>query len=153
MAESPRKRFREEGKEETGEEDVTKRQRSLNHILSLLESDEEEPTEDLSPLITTLQQELVSSSAEPNPVGPTISGHVDDPTAIPTHSLVEGEEEEMIRQLLEASNDELGIPHVEKNQKENGVGESGGVFGYDGFWEIEDEAANYYTLLQSELFM
>ncbi|KAK9074598.1 hypothetical protein SSX86_007196 [Deinandra increscens subsp. villosa] len=71
------------------------------------------------------------------------------------------EKESVIRHLLEASDDELGIPsRVDGgiNGGDNGDGGddvSGSGYGdfLFGLWEIEDEAANYFTLLQSELFM
>lgn len=61
----------------------------------------------------------------------------------------EGERERVMRHLLEASDDELGIPNGEFL-----VGEGvDGVALSDALWELEDEAANYYTLFQSQLFM
>ncbi|PWA62123.1 hypothetical protein CTI12_AA366780 [Artemisia annua] len=64
----------------------------------------------------------------------------------------EDEKESVIRHLLEASDDELGLPAVTKG------GDDVAEVSYygdlcDGLWELEDEVANYYTLLQSELFM
>nr|GEZ06702.1 hypothetical protein [Tanacetum cinerariifolium] len=64
----------------------------------------------------------------------------------------EDEKERVIRHLLEASDDELGLPAVTKG------GDDVAEMSYygdicDGLWELEDEVANYYTLLQSELFM
>lgn len=162
MAESPRKRFREEETSSETLEDGAeiKRQRSFHQILSILESEEDEPTQDLSSLVTTLQQELSSPNplsdplAEPTQLSPTQP----DPTSTSSSSssfsaLVDEEEEEVLRHLLEASDDDLGIP-----QPENGGGvavsrEGSEVFTYDEIWELEDVAANYYTWLQSELFM
>ncbi|KAK1425791.1 hypothetical protein QVD17_21150 [Tagetes erecta] len=80
------------------------------------------------------------------------------------------EKESVIRHLLEASDDELGIPSRVDGGGDGGDGGGGGgsddvAGGYfgdfefglgDGLWELEDEVANanyYYTLLQSELFM
>ncbi|KAK9050992.1 hypothetical protein SSX86_027617 [Deinandra increscens subsp. villosa] len=71
----------------------------------------------------------------------------------------EDEKERVIRHLLEASDDELGIPsRVDVGDAGDGGGGGGGCGDFpvglcDGLWELEDEAANYYTLLQSELFM
>ncbi|KAL6953598.1 hypothetical protein U1Q18_029278 [Sarracenia purpurea var. burkii] len=61
----------------------------------------------------------------------------------------EGETERFMRRLLEASDDELGIPN------RVGSGDDEGMNGGDdlSLWELEDEAASYYTLFQSELFL
>lgn len=176
MAETPLKRQREETQIEDCEE--SKRHKSYSHILSLLEAEEEEPTQDLSSLITTLQQELSSDpifnplsfpTAEPDPENPTsASATVEDQTSASSSfssssssALVLKEDEEddkerVIRHLLEASDDELGIPNREvgvaydRDEGFDGVD----VFSLcDGLWELEDEAANYYALMQSELFM
>ena len=61
------KRPREEAQVERGldfEEDYSssKRHKPYNHILSLLDSEEEDSTQDLSPLMTTLQQEITCAS-------------------------------------------------------------------------------------------
>ena len=66
MAESSQKRCREEEETQQGEAE-TKRQCSFHHILSILESDEEDPTQDLSSLITTLQQEVFSPQPQSEP--------------------------------------------------------------------------------------
>ncbi|XP_058096556.1 uncharacterized protein LOC131242136 [Magnolia sinica] len=147
--EPSRKRFREEGDGEEGEE-TKRRSCSYHKILSLLESEEEEPTQDVSSLISTLQQEL-SSDPPSEPADPNQSS-LENPTSPPPPVFKEEEDEMMmIRHLLEASDDELGIPTPEN---ERGFEEEiGKISTYDGFWEMEDEAANYYTLLQSELFM
>lgn len=79
--------------------------------------------------------------------------------ASPSSAASAGEEddkEKMIRHLLEASDDELGLPNrIDFNGDTNfdNVGHS--VFSVcdGGLWELEDEAANYYTLLQAQLFM
>ncbi|KAG7980646.1 hypothetical protein I3843_05G192800, partial [Carya illinoinensis] len=139
---------------------------------SLLEVEEVEPTQDLSSLITTLQQELSSDSifnplsfpsSKSDPKNPsTATATLEDQTSSSTLLLKEDEDQEddkerVIRHLLEASDDELGIPN-----REVGVVYDGDIDGFnggdglslcDGLWELEDEAANYYTLLQSELFM
>ncbi|KAG9451250.1 hypothetical protein H6P81_011215 [Aristolochia fimbriata] len=156
-AETARKRFREE-EADSGTE--TKRQcsSSLNNILSLLESEEEEPTEDLSNILTTLEQELSTSSSSPSSSEPGVESLAEP--ALETAEVAQaekgGEGEVVMKHLLEASDDELGIPSWENGEGVEARGESRGVgefLGYDGFWEFEDEAANYYTLLQSELFM
>ncbi|PON70374.1 zinc finger CCHC domain protein [Parasponia andersonii] len=177
MAETPLKRQREETQiENIGEEDCYKRQKSFSDILSLLDEEEEEPNQDLSSLMTTLQQELSSESgSDPNsfgtgetdPENPTTasSAAVEDYTwaSYSNSPLVskedEPEEEEekgrVMRHLLEASDDELGIPNVEAGSGRE-IGFNGGDSGFsvsEGLWELEDEAANYYALLQSELFM
>ncbi|GLT98403.1 hypothetical protein SLE2022_159090 [Rubroshorea leprosula] len=171
MAETPVKRQREETYIPEEIEEV-KRQKSFNHILSLLESEEDEPTQDLSSLITSLQQEL-SSESVPGLVPGSTTVDTDGATAATTvedyrsascsssSSNLLKDEEDVIRHLLEASDDELGIPNREAGvEVVGGGGEdlNGGGDGLlpvwsDGFWELEDEAANYYTLLQSELFM
>lgn len=173
MAETPLKRQREETQVE---EEDSKRHKSYNHILSLLEADEEEPTQDLSSLITTLQQELSSDSSfdpvqcpvsEADPENSTTASAILECTSSSTSSspsssttvvLKEGQEDDregFIRHLLEASDDELGIPHSEVRLDEGGYGfhEVDLWCLGNGLWELEDEAANYYTLLQSELFM
>ncbi|KAG6654325.1 hypothetical protein I3843_05G126700 [Carya illinoinensis] len=180
MAETPLKRHREETQMDDCED--SKRHKSYNHILSLLEAEaeEEEPTQDLSSLITTLQQELSSDSIfnplsfptadAVDPENPTTaSTTLEDQTSSSSSSsssyssstllLKEDEEEDdkdrVIRHLLEASDDELGIPNREVGEVYGGnEGFNGDGFSLcDGLWELEDEAANYYTLLQSELFM
>ena len=144
------------------EEEDSKRHRSYNHILSILEADEEEPTQDLSSLMTTLQQEL-SSDSNFDPVqcpaseaDPEISttGSSSSPSSS-TLVLEEEDKEEFIRHLLEASDDELGIPNraMSGYDGEYGFHEGDLLCWGNGLWELEDEAANYYTLLQSELFM
>ncbi|KAK2636245.1 hypothetical protein Ddye_031037 [Dipteronia dyeriana] len=176
MAETPSKRLREETQIDVEE---TKRHKSYNHILSLLEAEEEEPTQDLSSLIITLQQELSSDSVvDPIPSQTadndressnltTATGEysiANSSTSSPRSSCSKGDEEDdgqkVIRHLLEASDDELGIPNMDVACAENGVYGVGDFNGGDVFalcdglmWELEDEAANYYTLLQSELFL
>ncbi|XVF43096.1 hypothetical protein PTKIN_Ptkin02bG0012700 [Pterospermum kingtungense] len=198
MAElTPCKRQREEtqSSEEHVEAETKRHKSSYNDILSLLEADEDEPNQDLSSLITTLQQELSSDSVLDDPVPcptttttTTATGEADQENvtisataAVATNSTVtgfedytsatsslkedeeQGDKESVIRHLLEASDDELGIPNrgegegvgVEVVEFDEGFN-NGGNIGFslcDGLWELEDEAANYYTLLQSELFM
>ncbi|TKY69700.1 hypothetical protein E2542_SST05982 [Spatholobus suberectus] len=69
----------------------------------------------------------------------------------------ESDRERVMRHLLQASDDELGIPN--SGDGLFGFGENGFNNG-DGFsslcdklWELEDERANYYAFLQSELFL
>lgn len=182
MAETPLKRQREETQIEDYEE--SKRHKSFNHIVSLLDAEEEEPNQDLSSLITTLQQELSSDSNSHSIFDPlSFPTAENDPESLTTASSTmkdqnftsssssssspkvlskedEGDDKErVIRHLLEASDDELGIPNREVGVGvvyDFGVEGLNGGDGYsfcDGLWELEDEAANYYTLLQSELFM
>ena len=180
MAETPLKRQREETQIE--DYDESKRHKSFNHIVSLLDAEEEEPNQDLSSLITTLQQELSSDSNSHSIFDPlSFPTAENDPESLTTASSTmqdqnftsssssspkalskggeEDDKERVIRHLLEASDDELGIPNREGGVGvvyDFGVEGLNGGDGYsfcDGLWELEDEAANYYTLLQSELFM
>ncbi|MCL7032893.1 hypothetical protein MKW94_029423 [Papaver nudicaule] len=141
---------------------------SYNQILSILdteeEQEEEELVEDISSLITSLQQEISTSDlptreTTTNPISDSSCGFEDSSSSASSNE-DEEDKERVIRHLLEASDDELGIPQVgldfefdeEEVRSNNG---HDGLFnmGYDGLWEFEDETANYYTLLQSELFM
>ncbi|KAK9277357.1 hypothetical protein L1049_006899 [Liquidambar formosana] len=163
MAETPLKRQRDETQLVEEIEDP-KRQKSYNHILSLLEADEEEPQQDLSSLMTTLENELSYDSAfdplafsvsETDPENPATGTTSDYGSSSPVKEEEEDDKERVIRHLLEASDDELGIPHrdVRVGDGEDGFNGGDGFSFCDGLWELEDEAANYYTLLQSELFM
>ncbi|PIN04082.1 hypothetical protein CDL12_23383 [Handroanthus impetiginosus] len=168
MAETQQKRLREESNElESDENSNSKRQKPYNNILSLLdEEEEEEPNQDLSAIFTTLQQELSSSTScdstafdfgsPPFTAGEEVQ-HL-QPTAGPSTSVDCGEEDDgvksVMRHLLEASDDELGIPNKEDNNVEISFSENFPfAFSDNGLWELEDVAANYYTMLQSELFM
>ncbi|KAJ7953787.1 Zinc finger CCHC domain protein [Quillaja saponaria] len=187
MEETPLKRQREENQVEENGEEECKRHKSYNNILSLLESEEEEPTQDISSLITTLQQELsptdcnfdtlLNSPPENDQNNPAIASstsslllkdHNSSASSNFTSSAIlkEDEEEEVddkemvMRHLLEASDDELGIPNkgynglVDHVELEDGFSVGGDGFGLGNrLWELEDETANYYTLLQSELFL
>ncbi|XP_059658498.1 uncharacterized protein LOC132304796 [Cornus florida] len=171
MAETSSKRQREETHVEDCED--PKRYKSYNHILSILEDEEDESNQDLSSFLSTLQQELSFDSiatVDPLPcptseaethncaVGSTASDY--SPVSS-SHVLKEEDGERVMRHLLEASDDELGIPH--RTDGGGGGGDddrdviNGGDHAFafsDGLWEFEDhEAANYYALLQSELFM
>lgn len=182
MAEQmPLKRPREETQ---SSDEETKRHKSYNHILSLLEAEEDEPNQDLSSLLTTLQQELSSDSVlddplpyptsaasgadqenpRPNTTAEATNTDTDTITITITGSLededVQDDKEQVIRHLLEASDDELGIPSREDGvdvgvfESEQGCNNGGnGLALCDRLWELEDEAANYYILLQSELFL
>ncbi|MCD7461220.1 hypothetical protein HAX54_045566 [Datura stramonium] len=171
MAESPQpiKRSREES-HETEEYfcEENKRHKSYNDILSILEEEEygfESDPVSGSDIFTTLQQELLPNDGfglGPDPVSETGSGN--SQICSSASSSKEDEEDDrssVIRHLLEASDDELGIPSGDGINgsdfplvEENSI--DGGDFPFaisDGLWELEDETANYYSLLQSELFM
>ncbi|KAJ0257762.1 hypothetical protein HA466_0085760 [Hirschfeldia incana] len=170
MAETtPIKRRREE--ETLAEEETIKRQKpSFSHndqILCLLDDSDEinQPNNDLTSFINALQQEILS-----NDKNATVSGvsNVEDSSTSSVSSKeddVDDENNEKVMQhLLEASDDELGIPNTgfgESNYDmvKNAINQDY-VYGTslldgfgDAFWELEDVAANYYTLLQSELFL
>ncbi|KAG7032206.1 hypothetical protein SDJN02_06249, partial [Cucurbita argyrosperma subsp. argyrosperma] len=173
------KRQRDEAQmEEMSEGEELKRQKSYDQILSLLEEEEEEAVEDLSSIISSLQQEISSSSSSSSspcstkwhPISKqtnTQKAEMEEAAASAECGSVEdyasccccssssvneeegGERERVMRHLLEASDDELGIPNSEFM-----VGEGvDGVALCDALWELEDEAANYYTLFHSQLFM
>lgn len=161
MAETQPKRPREPEQQEffPCEMEITKRHKnSYNQILSILddntEDEQQETTQDLTDFFTALQQELSSSDPLPE-----LAGKPDQTVKEETE---DGDKERVIRHLLEASDDELGIPNrVADGDGDGGgdddvlAGEEGGfpVALCDGLWELEDEAANYYTLLHSELIM
>ena len=144
------KRAREEEEIEIEGEDL-KRQKSYKDIITLLEEDEDDPNEDLSAIISTLQEELSSggSASDPEPEKPSSSGSEEEER--------EGEGEKVMRHLLEASDDELGIPSTDGFDSATGGHADGGDLLFpigETLWEFEDhEAANYYNLLQSEIFM
>ncbi|CAH8327094.1 unnamed protein product [Eruca vesicaria subsp. sativa] len=171
------KRQRDEQEQKTIPQEDTKKQKpssfsnsSYNQdqcLLDVVEAQNEEDN-DLTSLITTLQQEL--STEEQNATVfdiPAISSSSCSSSSSSCGSKdeeYESDKEKVMKHLLEASDDELGIPNTEfgesnyemiKNESNqdyvNGFSLLDG-FG-DGFWELEDEVANYYTLLQSELFM
>lgn len=187
MAETPLKRQREE-ETETAAFEETKRHKSYNDILSFLDSEEDEPNEDLSSLITTLQQEITpevvvfeeSSKTENDQNAPgnhhgSASSSSSSSYSSESSCSKEDDKERVIRHLLEASDDELGIPNMEVGSSNTTSTVSSSIDDYgevgfdggdnvngngnidfalcDGLWALEDEAANYYTLLQSELFM
>ncbi|XP_039065378.1 uncharacterized protein LOC120210757 [Hibiscus syriacus] len=118
---TPLKRQREETQIPDEE---TKRHKSYNHILSLLESEEDEPNQDLSSLITALQHELSSDTV------------LDDILAL------EADQENPRPAIATETADAV-----------TGAADGGIRMIKSRLWELEDEAANYYTLLQSELFL
>ncbi|KAL2484596.1 hypothetical protein Adt_29352 [Abeliophyllum distichum] len=157
MAETQLKRQREEFHEaETSNFDDTdsKRHKSYDNILSILdeeeEAEEEEPNKDFSAIFTTLQQELSSSFVSPPPCTAEESGLDHNQTTATSAdcsprsggSAKEYEDDDsvkiMIRRLLEASDDELGIP----NRVDEEIKSEGNRLLCDGLWELEDEAAN-----------
>ncbi|GFP86180.1 hypothetical protein PHJA_000761800 [Phtheirospermum japonicum] len=171
MAETqtPQKRLRDEKAQEGSAGsgfDGSKRQKPYNNIISLLDDDDEEEVEpshepshelshDLSAIFTTLQQELTSFGSPPSS-----AAAADDMAG--RHVTGGGDGEEglklaVMRHLLEASDDELGIPNRSTDEINPDILDSGEnfnvAFNDDGLWEFEDETANYYTGLQSELFM
>ncbi|KAL0447061.1 UNVERIFIED_CONTAM: hypothetical protein Slati_1834000 [Sesamum latifolium] len=177
MAETQQKRLREEShdSESLGFDDSnsnSKRQKPYTNILSLLDQEEEEeqPNQDLSAIYTTLQQELSSSTSSESAAFDfdytsfTAAEEQEEtphqqPTAGPSTSAVCADEDEgvksVMRHLLEASDDELGIPNTEDNYNVEISSDENFPFAFadDGLWEFDDVAANYYTMLQTELFM
>lgn len=165
MAESQLKREREEALE--CDENAKRHRPSYNQILSILDEEEDVSNQDLSDMFKTLQEEL-SSDSDSATVDPSQSctsteetGHQSGVASVPEYyslsSKEEDDEEEarinVMRHLLEASDDELGLPTIsESGDEETNSGEILFNLG-EGLWEFEDDAANYYTLLQSELFM
>lgn len=176
-ASSPLKRQREEYEQETVLQEDTKRQKPsssstvYNQVQCLLYDEEakNEAEHDLASLITSLQQEI--STEEENAAvfaNPALSSSACSSSSSSCDSKedeYEGEKEKVMKHLLEASDDELGIPNTDfggshyemiKNEtNQDYIDEFSLIddgFG-NGLWELEDEAANYYTLLQSELFM
>ncbi|XP_021722928.1 uncharacterized protein LOC110690412 [Chenopodium quinoa] len=172
---SPSKRQREDEAIIQEDEDVFKRQKSYKDIITLLEEEEDEPSDDLSSLISTLQEEIstTTSSSSPSQHGPdpvhdpASSGPYETDPENPSIGSGSGAEERnnVMRHLLEASDDELGLPNSSLSDgfdevAGNGQFDGGDFFfdttvGGEGLWEFEDrEAANYYSLLQStEIFM
>ncbi|CAO2829612.1 unnamed protein product [Amaranthus hypochondriacus] len=164
------KRPREETQDviEQQEEDLFKRQKSYKEILTLLE-EEDEPVEDLSSLISTLQEEISSSSAvsssesDPTHDAPRSGSEIPSTGSGSGSGSEEDEQENVMRHLLEASDDELGIPNSSNvtegfDEVVGGQVDGGDMFspvGGEGIWEFEDfEAANYYNMLQScEIFL
>ncbi|KAI6686448.1 hypothetical protein NL676_032361 [Syzygium grande] len=166
MADTSLKRQREEAEEthvDGQAEDEAKRLKlppppppSCPGILSFLDDqldDGQISSQDLSSLISALQDELDSSESDPGlPSEPELASPSSSSSSPEEESDGDEDKEKVFRHLLVASDDELGLPSREDEVAEAGAG---GVefLSYDGLWELEDEAANYYTLLQSELFM
>ncbi|XP_019164888.1 PREDICTED: uncharacterized protein LOC109161038 isoform X2 [Ipomoea nil] len=161
------KRQREESREET-EGEMSKRCKPYDHILSILEDEEEEEPNTAQQveaelgIFTTLQQEISSSSSSSSEFSSEFGAVLGDPAGevSPDPSSAEDDDRiDVIRHLLEASDDELGIPNLGTdggdNADENGTDGQDFPFSLcdDGLWEFEDQSANYYSLLQSELFM
>nr|GMD27476.1 uncharacterized protein LOC109166109 [Ipomoea batatas]GME09840.1 uncharacterized protein LOC109166109 [Ipomoea batatas] len=153
------KRQRGEAIEE--EEEASKRHKySYNHLMSILDEEEEDndkSVQDLSAILTALQQELCSPSSSPSPA--TAAGEAEPPAGVTASSEEDenGDRFSVIKHLLEASDDELGIP---AGGGVDGAGAGAGAGAdfpaislSDGLWELEDESANYYSLLHSQLFM
>ncbi|KAL2233561.1 uncharacterized protein LOC105156547 [Sesamum indicum] len=177
MAETQQKRLREESHvseslEFDDSNSNSKRQKPYTNILSLLDEEEEEeqPSQDLSAIFTTLQQELSSSPSSDSAAydfdytsftaAEQEGTPHQQPTAAPSTSAVCADEDEgvksVMRHLLEASDDELGIPNTEDNCNVVISSDENFPFAFaadDGLWEFDDVAANYYTMLQTELFM
>lgn len=178
LTKRPREEEPLENKDSTYEllESLSKRHRTYNHILSLLESEEDDSTQDLSSLITSLQQEITNCASDSDTLlnqhsltntttTTTTNSNLEDcsssTTKYSSDMMEEHDDKEgVMRHLLEASDDELGIPNKEDESLD--LGEDGFKFnGGDMFssicdgllWELEDEAANYYDLLQSQLFL
>ncbi|CAF2110221.1 hypothetical protein Bca4012_094615 [Brassica carinata] len=174
MAETtPLKRHREE--ETLAEEETNKRQKpssssfsSYNdQILCLLDDSDELnlPNNDLTSFINALQQDI--SPDDQNGVVSGVSNVEDSSTSCVSSKeddVDEENKEKVMQHLLEASDDELGLPNNEfgESNYEMIKNESSQDYVYgdslldgfgDAFWELEDEAANYYTLLQSQLFL
>ncbi|KAL3644558.1 hypothetical protein CASFOL_009738 [Castilleja foliolosa] len=158
MAENQQKRLRSEDDNLEFDDSLSnsKRPKPYNNILSLLDEDDEceEQNQDLSAIFKTLEREITSSEDAFD----FESQSEDDRKA---DVIVDGDEgvESVMRHLLEASDDELGIPSTEDYNNFN-FDEIRSNDDYEfanfvdiGLWELEDVAANYYTVLQSELFM
>ncbi|KAJ4879725.1 Uncharacterized protein Rs2_36779 [Raphanus sativus] len=170
---TPLKRHREE--ETLAEEETNKRQKPStssfsshnDQILSLLNDSDElnQPNNDLTSFLNSLQQDI--SSDDQNGVLSRVSNVEDSSTSCVSSKeddVDEEAKETVMQHLLEASDDELGLPSNEfgesnyemiKNEiSQDYVCGDNLLDGFgDAFWELEDEAANYYALLQSELFL
>ncbi|KAL3840598.1 hypothetical protein ACJIZ3_025189 [Penstemon smallii] len=167
MAETQPKRLREE----SHHEENSKRQKPYNNIFSFLDEDEVEEqlelSQDLSAIFTTLQRELSTDSSSTFEFDSLPS--TTEESAAPDHgttgspnytSDLDDGLRSVMTHLLEASDDELGIPNIEGpdgnfNNTADARSDEINPFAFNdhGLWELEDEAANYYTVLQSELFM
>ncbi|CAN7053744.1 unnamed protein product [Brassica rapa subsp. trilocularis] len=172
---SPFKRQRDEQEQETIPHEESKRQKTsssstwYNEVQCLLDNVEaqNEADSDLTSLITTLQQEISTEEKNvvfENPPLSSSSCYSSSSSCAPKEEDCESDKENVMKHLLEASDDELGIPNTEtggsnyeivnSETNQDYINEFSLLDGFgDGLWELEDEVANYYTLLQSELFM
>ncbi|KAG2322289.1 hypothetical protein Bca4012_056931 [Brassica carinata] len=175
-ASSPLKRQREEHEQETMLQEDTKRQKPsssstlFNQVQCLLYDEEakNEAEHDLASLITSLQQEISTEEANAavlaNLALSSSSCSSSSSSCVSKEDEYESDKEKVMKHLLEASDDELGIPNtdsggsnyelINNETNQDYINEFSLIDGFgNGLWELEDEAANYYTLLQSELFM
>ncbi|KAI3429151.1 uncharacterized protein J3R85_008569 [Psidium guajava] len=153
------------------EEEEGKREQPYKDILSLLEEEEDVAGQDLSSLIASLQHELASgpgpsaasADKEADPEAPSSSA---PPSPPPAGEGGGGDERERVmRRLLEASDDELGLPSRESSEAGDGVGVEEGDDGPCGgggegqgwidlceglAWELEHEAADHCALLKPQ---
>ncbi|CAA7031906.1 unnamed protein product [Microthlaspi erraticum] len=174
---SPLKRQREEKDQEIIIQEEKKRQKPSSSSSSSYDQDlcllydveaQNEADDDLTSLITTLQQEISTEEQNAavfeNPALSSSSCSSSSSSCASKEDEYESDKEKVMKHLLEASDDELGIPNTEMGGSNyemiNSETNQDYVNGFslldgfgDGLWELEDEAANYYTLLQSELFM
>ncbi|MFS8031738.1 hypothetical protein Hanom_Chr17g01549461 [Helianthus anomalus] len=155
MAETQPKRPREDQQHHlfSNEVEPTKHHKTCNNytqILSILDDNTEEDqhqetTQRLTEFFTSLQQELIISSSSSDPL----------PEEKQQEEVEDGEEKErvIIRHLLEASDDELGIPDDGYGVLEGN--DAGGCCESlcDELLGLEDEPANYSSLLHSEVIM
>ncbi|KAL8104714.1 hypothetical protein AgCh_028786 [Apium graveolens] len=152
MAEKQTKRYREEETQEASTQyfPFQKRQKSsTQHQVQVFYEDILDPFQEPDPELPPMQHNQ------------TVEPATEDcsPSCMLTKEEEEDEEKEgMIRHLLEASDDELGLPDNSSVLLGKDFSDPVNLF-YDpflccdGIWELEDEVANYSTLLQAELFM
>ncbi|GAA0141684.1 hypothetical protein LIER_02771 [Lithospermum erythrorhizon] len=140
----------------------SKHHKTCNQIIPSLDEDVEEfNPENFSEIFTILQEELSTSDSNFNNFVASPNSHQEHKTSacdsIQTSKDDEKEDDDkydnVMKHLLEASDDELGLPNVE----ENGDAEiNGRDFPFPlnlGWWEFEDEAANYYAMMQPEFLL
>ncbi|KAK1379608.1 Zinc finger CCHC domain protein [Heracleum sosnowskyi] len=152
MAEKQTKRYREEETQAASTQDFPnqKRQNSCTQQqVQVLYEDISDPCQEPDPELAPMQR---SQTVEP-------ATEDCSPRCMLTKEEEDEEEKErMIRHLLEASDDELGLPNKSSVLLGEDFSDPVNLF-YDpflccdGIWELEDEVANYSTLLQAELFM
>lgn len=151
MADKQTKRYREEETQADSTQDFPflKRQNSCTQQVQVLYEDILDPSQEPDPEHPPMQHKQTVEPAKED--------------CSPSCMLTKEEEEEdekgrMIRHLLEASDDELGLPNKSSELLGEDFSDPVNLF-YDpflccdGIWELEDEVANYSTLLQAELFM